>query len=123
MSRTPPPKYDQAAAEAKRERELPDWLIDGDFLTRTYAVHGWKSALLVANTVGHLCEAAWHHADLAISYGKVTVRLQTHESKGITDRDFELARKIEEVVGWRPGKLGGALEGTPDDERYAYIKH
>ena len=38
----------------------------------------------------------------------------THTAKGITDKDFELAKKIEEVVGWRPGKAGGALEGTPE---------
>ena len=48
----------------------------------------------------------------------------THDAKGITDKDFELARKIEDVVAWRPGKAGGALEGTPEtDQRFAYIKY
>jgi 4a-hydroxytetrahydrobiopterin dehydratase len=48
----------------------------------------------------------------------------THTAKGITDKDFALAKKIEEVVGWRPGKEGGALEGTPEtDQRFAYIKY
>ena len=49
---------------------------------------------------------------------------QTHTAKGITDKDFELAKKIEEVVSWRPGKAGGALEGTPEsDQRFAYVKY
>ena len=52
------------------------------------------------------------------------VRLKTHTAKGITDKDLELARKIEEVVAWQPGKEGGALEGTPQgDQRFAYLKY
>lgn len=47
----------------------------------------------------------------------------SHDAKGVTDKDFELARKIEEVIGWRPGE-GSALEGTPQgDQRFAYIKY
>jgi len=35
-----------------------------------------------------------------------------------------LAKKIEDVVHWQPGKSGGALEGTPQkDQRFAYIKY
>ena len=68
---------------------------------------------MVINTVGHLAEAAWHHPDITASYAWVEVRLMNHAAKGITDKDFELAKKIEEVVEWQPGKEGGALEGTP----------
>jgi 4a-hydroxytetrahydrobiopterin dehydratase len=76
------------------------------------------------NTVGHLAEAAWHHPDLTVSYAFVIVKLCTHDGKGITDRDFELAAKIEQVVGWQPAKESGALEGTPnDDPRFKYIKY
>ena len=78
---------------------------------------------MVINTVGHLAEAAWHHPDLTASYAWVEVRLQNHAAKGITDKDFELAKKIEEVVLWQPGKEGGALEGTPTDQRFAYIDY
>jgi len=78
---------------------------------------------MVINTVGHLAEAAWHHPDLTASYAWVEVRLMNHAAKGVTDKDFELAKKIEDVVGWQPGE-GSALEGTPnDDQRFAYIKY
>jgi 4a-hydroxytetrahydrobiopterin dehydratase len=40
------------------------------------------------------------------------VKLKTHDAGGITDRDFELAQKIEEAVLWRPA-AGGALAGNP----------
>jgi 4a-hydroxytetrahydrobiopterin dehydratase len=78
---------------------------------------------MVVNTVGHLAEAAWHHPDLLVAYGSVEVRLKNHFAKAITDKDFELARKIDEVVLWRPATEGGSLEGTPSDPRFAYIKH
>ena len=79
---------------------------------------------MVINAVGHLAEAAWHHPDITASYAWVEVRLMNHAAKGVTDKDFELASKIEEVVQWRPGKAGGALEGTPEtDQRFAYIKY
>ena len=78
---------------------------------------------MVVNTVGHLSEAAFHHPDLSVSYAFVIVKLMNHAAKGITNKDFELAAKIEETVMWQPGKEQGALEGTPDDPRFKYIKY
>jgi 4a-hydroxytetrahydrobiopterin dehydratase len=47
-----------------------------------------------------------------------------HAAKGVTEKDFELAKKIEDVVQWQPGAEAGALEGTPQtDQRFAYIKY
>ncbi len=116
--------YSNQEVEARLKRELPHWSLENGCLRRKYQTHGWKGTLMVINTVGHLAEAAWHHPDIAASYAWVEVRLQTHSAKGITDKDFALARKIEEVVLWRPGREGGALEGTPEkDERFAYLKY
>ncbi|MET7244652.1 4a-hydroxytetrahydrobiopterin dehydratase [Methylobacterium sp. EM32] len=103
--------------------DLPAWRHADGWITRTYRTNSWKGTLMVINTVGHLAEAAWHHPDLTASYAWVEVRLTTHSAKGLTEKDFALARKIEEVVGWQPGLEGGALEGTPTDPRFAYIKY
>ena len=78
---------------------------------------------MVVNAIGHLAEAAWHHPDIALSWDRVEVALSTHDAGGISDRDFELARKIEDFIDWRPARDGGALEGTPDDPRFAYLSH
>jgi 4a-hydroxytetrahydrobiopterin dehydratase len=106
-----------------RLEELPHWRLEGGWIRRTYKTGGWKGTLMVINTIGHLAEAAWHHPDLTASYAWVEVRLMTHSAKGLTDKDFALARKIEEVVMWQPGLEGGALEGTPADPRFAYVKY
>ncbi|HTV32892.1 MAG TPA: 4a-hydroxytetrahydrobiopterin dehydratase [Methylocella sp.] len=124
MSEAPKEKaHSEDEIKARLSRELPKWVYEGGWIRRTYRTTSWKSTLMVINTVGHLAEAAWHHPDLTASYAWVEVRLQTHTAKGITDKDFALAKKIEEVVLWEPAKEGGALEGTPADPRFAYIDH
>ncbi|HJZ55470.1 MAG TPA: 4a-hydroxytetrahydrobiopterin dehydratase [Gemmataceae bacterium] len=90
---------------------LTDWYLEDGWLRRKYNTDGWPQTLMAVNAVGFLCEAAWHHADLAVTWGKLWVKLKTHDAGGITEKDFELARKIEESVLWRPS--GGALTGNP----------
>jgi 4a-hydroxytetrahydrobiopterin dehydratase len=115
--------YSETETADRLARELPKWRLENGWIRRKYKTHSWKGTLMAVNTIGHLAEAAWHHPDLAISYAWLEVKLMTHDAKGITDKDFELARKIEEVIGWRPGE-GDALEGTPNgDARFAYIKY
>jgi 4a-hydroxytetrahydrobiopterin dehydratase len=116
--------YSEEEIEARLKDELPEWYFEGGWIRRKYKTSGWKATLMVVNTVGHLAEAAWHHPDLTVSYAFVTVKLMNHAAKGITDKDFELALKIEEVVQWQPGKdEGGSLDGTPEDLRFKYIKY
>lgn len=104
---------------------LPHWFYEDGWIRRKYKTNSWKGTLLVVNTIGHLAEAAWHHPDLTVSYAFVIVKLCTHSAKGITMKDIELARKIEEVIQWQPAqKPGSALEGTPqDDLRFSYVKY
>ncbi len=116
--------YSDAEVEQRLKAELPNWYLENGWIRRKYKTSGWKSTLMVMNTVGHLAEAAFHHPDLTASYAFVIVKLTNHAAKGITDKDFELASKIEEVVMWQPGLIeDGALVGTPDDARFKYIKY
>jgi 4a-hydroxytetrahydrobiopterin dehydratase len=80
--------------------------------------------MMAVATIGHLAEAAWHHPDLTVSYAFVTVKLMNHAAKGVTEKDFALARKIESVLMWQPGREADAvLEGTPDDPRFKHMKY
>jgi 4a-hydroxytetrahydrobiopterin dehydratase len=116
-------KYGDEEIESRLKEELPKWNLEKGWIRRKYKTSGWKGTLMVVNTVGHLSEAAFHHPDMAVSYAFVTVKLMNHAAKGITNKDFELARKIEEVVMWQPGQEDGSLEGTPEDPRFKYIKY
>ncbi len=124
MSKTSAKIYNEAETQTRLENELPHWYFEDGWIRRKYKTSGWKATLMVVNTVGHLAEAAWHHPDLTVSYAFVIVKLCTHDAKGITDKDFELAKKIEQVIGWQPALDKGALEGTPnEDARFKYIKY
>lgn len=115
--------YSDEEVKARLAAELPRWYLEEGWIRRKYKTAGWKGTLLVVNAVGHLAEAAFHHPDLAVSYAFVVVKLKTHSAKGVTNKDFDLARKIEEVVMWQPAREDSALEGTPDDPRFKYIKY
>ena len=108
---------DDEVAARIQEDGLFEWKLEDGWLRRKFNTDGWPTTLMLVNAIGYLCEAAWHHADLSVTWGKVWVKLKTHSAGGITDKDFALARKIEEVVLWRP-ESGGPLEGTPN----AFVK-
>lgn len=91
---------------------LPDWEIRDGWLRRTYKTPGWTHTMSLVQTIGYLAEAAWHHPDLKVGYAQVTILLQTHRVRAVTWSDVELARKIDEVVRWRPA-ADAALEGFP----------
>ena len=76
MADPKPEVYTPEAVEAKiAESGLEGWYYDpdGGWLRRKYATDGWQATLMLVNAVGYLCEAAWHHADLSVTWGKVWV--------------------------------------------------
>ena len=118
---SPPTALDAAAIAAYLAADLPTWRHEGSAIIRTFKVNGFKSAMMLANAVGHLAEQAWHHPDIAISWGKVEVSLWSHDAGGVTLRDLALARRIEDFAIWRPSAKTGPLEGTPADAVHAYV--
>ena len=108
-------KPDEIAA--RLARELPHWAYRDGAIIRKFRTHGWKATLLAAGAVAHLAEAAWHHPEMVLNFPSLEVRLNTHDAGGVTDKDFELAKKIEEVVGWRP------QAGASGDAAAAYIRY
>lgn len=91
---------------------LSGWELREGWLRKKFNTPGWSHTMLLVNTIGYLAEAAYHHPDLSVAYAAVTVKLQTHRVHGITGHDIELARRIDEVVLWRP-KPGDSLTGYP----------
>ena len=98
---------------ARLEKELPGWRLQDGWIRRKYSTDGWPTTLMLLNAIGFLSEAAYHHPDLEVTWGKLWVKLKTHASGGITERDFALAKEIEKHALWRPA-AGSAMEGTPN---------
>jgi 4a-hydroxytetrahydrobiopterin dehydratase len=107
------PALSESDVQSRLARELPGWKIENGWLRRKISTDGWPTTLMLVNAIGFLSEAAYHHPDLEVTWGKIWVKLKTHSSGGITERDFALAKEIEKLASWRPPQ-GSPLEGTPN---------
>ena len=89
-------------SEAEREPLLSqlnnDWeVVDGHHLERTWSFEDFQSALDFVNTAGAVCEEQFHHADFDFGWGRARVTIWTHKIDGLTESDFVLAAKIDQV--------------------------
>lgn len=94
-------------------RGLTHWRLEDGWLRRKYATGGWPITLMLVNAIGFLAEQSWHHPDLSVTWAKVWVKLKTHSAGGITDKDFELARRIEDLARWQLPEQS-ALDRNPN---------
>jgi len=115
--------YTENQIRQRLGRDLPHWRYEDGWIQRHFRTRDWKSTLMVVNTVGHLSEAAFHHPDLSVSYASVDIKLMTHSARGVTDKDFTLANKIEQVIQWQPGLEDGGSKGTSGEPVNAYIEY
>lgn len=75
-----------------------EWQIDhGHHLEKTFRFPDFLEALAFTNRVGALAEEQAHHPDLLLAWGRVRVSIWTHKIDGLTESDFILAAKIDEL--------------------------
>lgn len=81
---------------ASRLPSVPDWAIDsGGMLRRTFVFSVFLDAVGFVNRVAEAAERADHHPDIDVRWNKVTLALSTHDSGGLTEKDFALAREAD----------------------------
>ena len=86
-----------------RLADLSGWAVLEGVLTKTYTVRSFAHGVLFIAAIGQLAEAANHHPDLNLhGYSHVTVSLVTHSEGGVTEKDFELANRIEALPQPKP---------------------
>ena len=79
--------------------QLPDWrVVDEHHLEKSFLFPNFKSALVFVNRIGEVAEAEGHHPDICFGWGSVKVTLYTHKISGLTESDFILAAKIDDLV-------------------------
>ena len=76
---------------------LEGWKLKGNEITKTYQHKDFIDSISFVSRVAILAEKANHHPDILIQYNKVTLTLSTHSEGGLTENDFNLARKIDRV--------------------------
>jgi len=92
-----PPLTPQQAQEMMQH--LDDWsLIDeAHLLAKNFVFKDFKDTMRFVNEVARVAEEEGHHPDLTVSYSSVTVELMTHAIGGLSENDFILASKIDQI--------------------------
>jgi 4a-hydroxytetrahydrobiopterin dehydratase len=78
---------------------LKGWAVADEKLTKTFEFATYASGVMFAAAVGHMADRMDHHPDMVIGYRKVTLAVNTHDVNGISEWDFELARRADLLVG------------------------
>lgn len=83
---------------AEHLARLPGWTRDGGVISRTYRFADFAGAMAFVNLVAEAAESVDHHPDIDIRYGKVTLALTTHDSRGLTLNDVDLAAACDDLA-------------------------
>jgi 4a-hydroxytetrahydrobiopterin dehydratase len=78
--------------------ELDGWVRDGDAIIKQYTLGGFPDAIAFVTRLAFDAEAADHHPDISISFKRVTLVFTTHSENGLTQKDFDGARKVDALV-------------------------
>lgn len=78
--------------------DLPEWNGDETTIIRTIEFGSFPAAIAAVDRVAVVAEELNHHPDIDIRWRTVTFRCSTHSAGKVTERDFELARRIDEIV-------------------------
>ena len=82
---------------AARLAEVPKWKREGKTITRTWTFKDFSEALAFINKVAAVAESMNHHPEIYNSWATVRLTLTTHDKGGLTDLDFDLAKKIDSL--------------------------
>jgi len=87
------------AEQEKLLKQLQDgWsLVEGHHLQRHFTFRDFVRALEFTNQVGNVAEQEGHHPEIHLGWGKVQIEIWTHAIDGLTESDFILAAKIDEL--------------------------
>ena len=88
----------QGAELAALQSQVPGWeVVDSHHLERNFKFPDFAQALAFVNRVGEIAEQQGHHPDIYLTWGKAGVKTWTHKIDGLTESDFILAAKINNL--------------------------
>ena len=92
----PPLKGEELAS---LQEQVDGWnVIEEHHITKTFKFPNFREALRFVNRVGELAEEQGHHPDIFLAWGKVEITIWTHKINGLTESDFILAAKIDQLT-------------------------
>src|SRR4051812_20051456 len=80
---------------AEKLKSLPGWEYQNNAISKMFRFDEYLSGIEFVQKVAEIAEGADHHPDITINYTRVTFSCSTHDSGGVTEKDFKLAENIE----------------------------
>lgn len=77
--------------------KLKDWSFDGTYISRNFKFKNFVNAFSFMTSIAMEAEKMDHHPDWSNIYNSVTIKLNSHDAKGITQLDFDLAQVIDRL--------------------------
>lgn len=81
----------------ERIGELKGWSIKDDKIVKDFKFNDFDTAMDFVNGVAKIARAEDHHPDITISYNKVSLSLTNHKLGGLSEKDFEVGKRIDEL--------------------------
>ena len=79
-------------------KKVPEWDHEGNTITKTFEFDDFTEAMEFVNTVAEIADEEGHHPDIDIRYNQVVLTLTTHDVGGLTENDFAIARKVDNLL-------------------------
>ena len=80
-------------------KEIIGWSFSNNNIAKEFQLQNFKSAISFVNKIGEEAEKMDHHPNIFLhSWNKVKITISTHSAGGVTQNDFNLAKRIEEIV-------------------------
>ncbi|HIF03331.1 MAG TPA: 4a-hydroxytetrahydrobiopterin dehydratase [Nitrospinaceae bacterium] len=91
-------KLNKQEIQARISKVDSVWILKGKFIHRDFIFKDFIQAFSFMTSVALIAEKSDHHPNWKNAYNKVNIALSTHNADGLTDKDFELAREIDQVL-------------------------
>ena len=82
----------------ERIRDLDGWQFSGNSLQKEFTFNDFRSAMAIMVRISYEAEAMDHHPEWTNVYNRLAISLSTHSAGGVTDKDIELAKRIEQIT-------------------------
>jgi 4a-hydroxytetrahydrobiopterin dehydratase len=82
----------------KKLEKLEGWEYADGAIETSFQFENFKEAFSVMTRIAFECEAQDHHPDWSNVYNNLSISLSTHDAEGVTEKDFKLAKSIEDII-------------------------
>ncbi len=97
-------KLNEQEIQTRMSRIDSAWILKGKFIHREFLFKNFIEAFSFMTSVALVAEKSDHHPNWKNVYNKVNIALNTHDADGLTDNDFDLAKKIDKILKIMPNK-------------------